>query len=159
MSYSLYIHTNKVNGKKYVGTTTGKPENRWGKNGIGYKNQFFYKAIQKYGWDNFDHFILEVDSPELMYQLEQQYISYYKTTDRRYGYNMSIGGEGGGNKGKNSLSDEYIKKYCKSHKDEKREYDRIYRIENIWKRKEKDKKWYQLHRKKVKEIEPISSLW
>ena len=47
MSYSVYIHINKVNGKKYVGVTRGKPENRWRK-GNGYKyNTHFFSAIQK----------------------------------------------------------------------------------------------------------------
>lgn len=35
-TYCVYIHTNKINGKKYVGQTCQKPEYRWGKNGIDY---------------------------------------------------------------------------------------------------------------------------
>lgn len=116
-TYSVYIHTNKINGKRYIGVTRSKPEKRWA-NGEGYKNQpHFYSAIQKYGWDNFDHFILEVDSEELMFQLEKQYIAYYKTTDRRYGYNKSLGGESGAYFGKNSGTSEWYKDRYNRNKD------------------------------------------
>lgn len=156
-TYSVYIHTNKINGKRYIGVTTMIPEKRWA-NGEGYKNQYFYRAIQKYGWDNFDNFILEVDSAELMYKLEKQYIDYYQTTNPDKGYNISIGGDMGGYQGKNSGTKEYIKKYCESHKQEKSLYDKQYRMENIWKRKEKDKRWRMNH-KKPREITPIAPLW
>ena len=157
-TYSVYIHTNKVNGKKYVGVTMNSPEKRWN-NGKGYKdNIHFSSAIQKYGWDSFEHFIIEVDSAELMYELEKRYIDFYHTIDPQFGYNKSLGGEKGGYQGKNSSTKEYKKKYCLSHKQEKRNYDKQYRIENIWKRKEKDRLWRLLHRKPV-EINPIESLW
>lgn len=56
----LYIHKNKINGKCYVGQSfQDSIEKRWA-NGRGYKkNTPFYRAIQKYGWDNFEHIILD----------------------------------------------------------------------------------------------------
>ena len=55
-TYCVYVHTNKFNGKKYVGQTCQKPEVRFGKNGSGYVgSRVFYNAILKYGWDNFYH--------------------------------------------------------------------------------------------------------
>ena len=58
-SFCVYVHTNKINNKKYVGQTCQKPESRWGNQGCGYKGcLLFERAIQKYGWDNFEHKIL-----------------------------------------------------------------------------------------------------
>ena len=54
----VYCHINKINQKKYVGITSQTAQKRW-KNGFGYTSSpHFYVAIQKYGWDNFEHVIL-----------------------------------------------------------------------------------------------------
>ena len=94
-NYSVYEHI-CPNGKRYIGITGRNPKIRWGKNGIGYKahNKHFFNAICKYGWDNITHTII-VDgiSKECACQLEQELIAKYKTNNRRYGYNKSIGGE------------------------------------------------------------------
>lgn len=94
--YSVYKHTNKVNGKVYIGITCNKPEVRWGKNGIGYKRQLFWNAIQKYGWDNFAHEILfENLSESQAYQKEIELIALYDSTNREKGYNVALGGVDG----------------------------------------------------------------
>ena len=91
--YYVYIHV-CPNGKRYVGATTRiKPKYRWGKNGEGYKGQPFEEAILKYGWDNIEHEVFEVDSKEEMYRKEVELISFYHSNDPRYGYNSSVGGE------------------------------------------------------------------
>lgn len=57
-TYCVYMHENKINHKKYIGMTGQDPELRWRK-GANYKESVaFWKAIQKYGWDGFDHIIL-----------------------------------------------------------------------------------------------------
>lgn len=96
MSYYVYIHTCKDNGKKYVGCTKqARPELRW-KEGNGYwYNKHFYSSILKYGWTNFEHEVFEVDSEEEMYRKEVELISFYHSNDPRYGYNYSVGGEHG----------------------------------------------------------------
>lgn len=96
-TYCVYSHTNKINGKIYIGLTSMKPEERW-KNGVGYHaGTHFRNAIDKYGWDNFEHRIIKdgLTENEASYW-EQYYISFYNSTDRQYGYNMSSGGESGG---------------------------------------------------------------
>ena len=61
--WCVYMHTNKINNKVYVGQTCQQPpEKRWGQNGYKYSNnEYFYRAIQKYGWDNFEHIIFAED--------------------------------------------------------------------------------------------------
>lgn len=57
--WCLYKHTNLINGKVYIGITSQKPIYRWGHNGHNYIGQEkFFRAVQKYGWDNFSHEIL-----------------------------------------------------------------------------------------------------
>ena len=93
-NYCIYIHKNKINEKVYVGQTCQKPEYRWGNKGEKYINcSHFYKAIQKYGWDNFEHLILESGlSLEEANIKEQYWIQYYNSTDETKGYNIQRGG-------------------------------------------------------------------
>lgn len=89
--WTIYVHTNLLTGRSYVGQTTKKPEYRWGKNGNGYKNQRFYKYIEYYGWDNFSHEILEVVySQEEADEKEKYYIEKYECITE--GYNCIDGG-------------------------------------------------------------------
>lgn len=90
----VYIHINKFNNKKYIGITEQKPEDRW-KKGTGYKpTSHFRNAIDKYGWDSFEHIILFDNlSREEAALKERELIAQYKTTNREYGYNNSDGGE------------------------------------------------------------------
>lgn len=93
-TYLVYKHTNKINGKVYIGITSVAPEKRWGKDGVGYKDQVFGRAIQKYGWDNFEHEILMDNlSKEEANKLEVKFIDLYHATDNNYGYNISEGGK------------------------------------------------------------------
>ena len=92
-SYTVYLHRNRINGKVYVGLTCSPVERRW-QSGWGYSSQpLFWNAIQKYGWDNFDHEIVCTGlSKEAACLLETDLISKYKSNDRRFGYNRDNGG-------------------------------------------------------------------
>ena len=94
-TYCVYKHTSPSS-KVYIGITSQKPEKRW-QNGAGYKNnQYFNRAIQKYGWDNFEHEILFVDlTIEDAAAKEKELINLYKSNNPLFGYNISSGGEGG----------------------------------------------------------------
>lgn len=93
--YIVYQHKNKINGKIYIGITSHVPEKRWGANGSNYKTSpYFYNAIQKYGWDNFEHNILYTNlTKEQACQKEQELIQYFHSMDRNFGYNSTSGGE------------------------------------------------------------------
>ena len=91
--YCVYVHINKINWEKYVGQTKQKPEVRWA-NGEGYKQSpLFYKAILKYGWDNFDHEIIASHLTQgEANNFEKLLIKLLKTCDINFGYNLSFGG-------------------------------------------------------------------
>lgn len=94
--YTVYVHITP-NDKLYIGITHLKPSYRFGKQGNGYKGcTLFYRAIQKYGWDNIRHIILlENLSKEVACACEQYLIVKYKTNQSDFGYNNSCGGESG----------------------------------------------------------------
>lgn len=88
-TYKVYAHINNFNQKAYIGITKRDLNTRWGKNGSGYKAQDkFYKAIQKYGWENFEHKVLasEIYAEEEALELETYYIEYYDSIEN--GYNI-----------------------------------------------------------------------
>ena len=95
--YTVYMHINKTNNKVYIGITSKSVEERWGRNGYHYKrNRHFWGAIQKYGWDNFEHKILyEGISKSEACQKEIELIAIYDSTNPQNGYNISAGGEFG----------------------------------------------------------------
>ena len=74
-NFTVYCHISP-NGKKYVGITAQEPEVRWN-NGLGYKhrNPHFWRAIQKYGWNNIEHIVLANNLSKVWAcQLEQIFI-------------------------------------------------------------------------------------
>lgn len=99
MSYIIYVHTNKITGKCYIGQTRQLPTLRW-QNGLGYRTQpKFFRAIKKYGWDNFEHKVLaeNLTKPEADI-LEQQFIIRFDAIEN--GYNTTPGGNNHNNLGK-----------------------------------------------------------
>ena len=115
MSFLVYTHT-CPNGKKYIGQTSTSIRKRWGSNGSQYKNQVFYKAIEKYGWDNIEHNIIKVQTKQLANFWEIALIHYHNTTNPKYGYNINGGGFGGMKGFHFSHSDEVKKKISESKK-------------------------------------------
>lgn len=91
--YTIYKHT-APNDKSYVGVTRQKDLNRRWQNGKGYIGcPLFNNAIQKYGWENFTHEILEDKVPiDQINNRESYWIAYYKSNNRQYGYNIESGG-------------------------------------------------------------------
>lgn len=100
----VYLITNLLNGKVYVGKTTFTPEIRWREHIEWSKTQRVYlsHAIKKYGLENFTVSTLAVvhrDSTKELRQaldeLEKLWIVCFRSSDSNFGYNMTFGGEGG----------------------------------------------------------------
>lgn len=91
--YTVYEHVSE-DGKRYIGITSQKLSVRW-RHGNGYsKNKHFFRSIQKYGWDSFQHNVIaENVSEEEAKEIEIRLIKEYKTTDPKYGYNTTRGGD------------------------------------------------------------------
>lgn len=93
--FYIYVHINKINNKVYVGQTRkDPPQRRWYTDGFEYsKQEYFWNVIQKYGWDNFEHKILEiVTTQEKANEREQYWIKFYNSNNNNYGYNLTTGG-------------------------------------------------------------------
>ena len=90
--YIVYKHVSPSN-KVYIGITQQIPERKW-QNGYGYRsNKYFYRAIKKYGWDNFEHEIIFKElTKEEAEQKEIELIAYYQSNNKNYGYNIDNGG-------------------------------------------------------------------
>lgn len=115
----VYRHTNKLNGKSYVGftprtvkidsstfsdeqianhahylmNTRWKSHLRSAKEG---KRWTFSCAIRKYGIDGFTHDVLEICKTLDEVRVREQYwIQHHKSTTNLHGYNETSGGEGG----------------------------------------------------------------
>lgn len=92
----IYRITNLINHKSYIGKTEyGNPEKRWNEHKRDMrkdrcKDRALYRAMRKYGVDNFRFEILEeTDNP---CDRERFYIKKFNTF--HYGYNMTRGGDG-----------------------------------------------------------------
>lgn len=87
----IYKVTNRINKKIYIGQTTKSINSDY----IG-SGPIIIKAIKKYGKENFAKDILEeCDSKDILNEREIYWINFYDSTNRKIGYNVSNGGNGG----------------------------------------------------------------
>lgn len=116
MPYTVYKLTSPSE-KVYIGITSRSVKKRWN-NGIGYKRcPAIYSAIKKYGWENIKKEILyEGLTEEHAKFMEIFLIKQHKSNNRKYGYNLTEGGEGA--KG-TIVSEETRKKMSAVHKGNK----------------------------------------
>lgn len=99
--WTVYIHivSKELSGyehdKYYVGITSLSTKVRWRSNGSGYSKQIFYYAIQKYGWDNIEHFVIAENlTKDEAILFEKKLIYILDSNNNKYGYNLTDGGEG-----------------------------------------------------------------
>lgn len=110
MGNIIYIHTNTITKKSYIGRTLQTIESRFkqhlnlAKRNKGFK---FHRALRKYGENAFESQILEENLSEEQAQIRETYwINYYDSYEN--GYNMTLGGSCG------LISDESKEKYTKT---------------------------------------------
>jgi group I intron endonuclease len=93
--YSIYKATNKVNGKVYIGFDSNWPHRKnshkcYHKTG----DTKFYRAIKKYGWQNFEWQLLYQSKDKIYTKdfMENYFIEQYDSF--KNGYNSTLGGDG-----------------------------------------------------------------
>ena len=95
--YSIYKATNKVTGKCYIGFDSNWPRRKLEhkSSAKNKKHNFkFYRAIRKYGWDNFEWSIIyqSKDGEHCKCIMENYFITTFNSMKK--GYNSTLGGEG-----------------------------------------------------------------
>lgn len=127
----IYKITNLTNGKMYIGQAKDI-EKRWSKHKYSSQkeNQVLYRAIRKYGIENFEFEIIQECDIKELDNLEIYYIQYYNTyihSENSNGYNMTIGGDA--TRG-NKLSEETKLKISKANKGREKTETEIQKIKN-----------------------------
>lgn len=90
----IYITTNHINGKRYIGQKKYDKQGYW-KEYLG-SGLILAKAIEKYGRDNFSKEIIEeCESKEKLNDREKYWISHYDAVNSDNFYNLALGGDGG----------------------------------------------------------------
>lgn len=99
--YIVYVITNRITGKKYVGRTKCGLKQRWSvhlahaRHGDSYRGgagkSYLYRSMRKHGIENFTvEVIVEAPSFDEMVKLEAHYIRLYDTINPEKGYNLVI---------------------------------------------------------------------
>lgn len=96
--FGIYIVTNQVTGKWYVGKTGNTVWDRWTdhksnarRNAKGY----LYRSMRKYGEDQFlVDTVAEVTTEEEANNLERIWILLLRSHEEKFGYNLTLGGDG-----------------------------------------------------------------
>ena len=96
----VYMATNRVNGKTYIGQTIQDLSRRKSSHKCDSTTHkgtsYFYNSIRKYGFDNFVWSILcKCESKDELDEMEFHYIKSYHSHISEGGYNISYGGDGG----------------------------------------------------------------
>ena len=121
----IYLWTNLVNGKKYVGQTMCFYR-RMKNYRHTYPNAYMERAVNKHGLDNFDITILERDVPlDKLDEREQYWLDYYQSYDLDKGYNIcKIAGT--------TKGVTHTEEWCQEHSDYMKEKWKDAEYRNFW---------------------------
>lgn len=92
----IYLWTNLINGKKYVGKAEDIASRK-----RGYRNEvrrgstrYFIRALREYGFEGFSFEVIEeVEESADILEREQYWIDYFNTQNKNLGYNILNAGE------------------------------------------------------------------
>lgn len=98
----IYKYKCLINGKVYIGQTINEHKRKWShQHCCSEWRSHFYNAIKKYGYNNFTYEVLYEVISEIpgyvkqILDLEEKYFIFkYKSTNPKFGYNITAGGGG-----------------------------------------------------------------
>lgn len=151
--YYIYLTTNLINGKKYIGQHYGRLNDKYFGSGA-----IITKAIAEYGKENFIKEILEITTQDQIDEVEKYYIQKYNAVEDDSFYNISDGGQNGNGW-------KYAHQYWLEHPEEAKRVQEhnIQQAQQWWKEHpeeqevnrqrllENSTKWRQEHPKEVQE--------
>ena len=151
--YYIYLTTNLVNGKKYIGQHYGQLDDKYYGSGV-----IIAKAIAEYGKENFVKEILEITTQEQIDEIEKYYIQKYNAVEDDNFYNISEGGQNGNGW-------KYAQQYWNEHSEEAKQIQQnnMKKLRQWWKEHPKEleannkllveeaKKWRLAHPEEVKQ--------
>lgn len=145
----IYLITNNLNNKKYVGQSLDI-EDRWKRHIRDSKKSDFviYRAIRKYGIENFSFEVLEECAADELNEKEIYWVDKLGTYNN--GYNMTLGG-GGSNLGKDCYSDEYKKQWYQDHKEEIKQSSKQYYQDHKEEINQRNKQYREDHKEEQKQ--------
>lgn len=95
----IYSATNQLDGKVYVGQTTGSLKNRryfHEYDSMKGSTLLFHRALRKYGFESFDWQVIDqAETEQELNDKEKYWIQFYKSFDPQFGYNLTMGGQNG----------------------------------------------------------------
>jgi len=94
--WTIYCHTLKTDGRRYIGLTSHTMEKRWKEHIKNSKSgrSYFQNAIRKYGYDAFEHKVLAQSwDLEGANETERTIIEQEDTRNSENGFNLALGGQ------------------------------------------------------------------
>jgi len=127
----LYVVTNLVNGKQYVGIAIDY-ERRWREHRCGHGSKLVYQAVKKYGAKNLDFKVICKGTEAYVKEMEVRAIRMLNTMAHS-GYNLTEGGEGStgwkaSDETRKKMSKAHIGKVCGPHKEATKQKIREVRV-------------------------------
>lgn len=112
----IYITTNLINGKKYIGKRVIGDNSTW-ESYLG-SGIMLSKAIEKYGKENFSRDVVAItDNDEELCFLEKEFIKSHNAVESKNYYNLAYGGKGGTTRKGAKNSEETRRKIKENHAD------------------------------------------